>query len=255
MRLVPTVALLAHRVTCRIFQDQTTAEIVDAVLAPHGIERRWDLSRALPKRPYCVQYHESGLETVRVRAERSVVLECGESSIELTPDGIRIRGRDIRTIGTELASMQSKGSTGPSLIATDQIEIAAKEIHLFGEDSRLSLTKEAELTSGKKTVVMGGGAGLGLAGGATLAGGKVIVAGKGATLVLDAEAKLDGAMVKLNCGGEGGGVSVKDRDPKKLDTPRDVVMKKIMIRALDSDRRPMPGKHLRAQREGLDLRR
>jgi len=178
-------------------------------------------------------------ETVRIRAETSVVLECGESSIELTPDGIRLRGRDIRTIATELASMQSKGSTGPSLIATDQIEIAASEIHLFGEDSRLSLTKEAELTSGKKTVVMGGGAGLGLAGGATLAGGKVIVAGKGATLVLDAEAKLDGAMVKLNCGGEGGGVSAEDRDPKKLDTPRDVVMKHVNVRVYDESLVPM----------------
>jgi len=138
--------------------------------------------------------------------------------------------------------MQSKGSTGPAIVATEQIEIVAKEIHLFGESSRLSLTKEAELTSDKKTVVHGAGAGLGLAGGATLAGGKVIVAGKGATLVLDAEAKLDGAMVKLNCGGEGGGVSVADRDPKLLDTPRDVKTKKLNVRILDAERRPMGDK-------------
>jgi type VI secretion system secreted protein VgrG len=181
-------------------------------------------------------------ETVRVRGGSSIVLECGESSIELTPEGIRLRGRDIRTVATEQASMQSRGGAGPAVVATDQIEIVAKEIHLFGESSRLSLTKEAELTSDKKAVVHGAGAGLGLAGGATLAGGKIIVAGKGATLVLDAEAKLDGALVKLNCGGEGGGVSVEDRDPKLLDTPRDQKTKKLSVRILGVDRRPMLNK-------------
>ena len=57
-------------------------------------------------------------------------------------------------------------------------------------------------------------------------------------------------MVKLNCGGEGGGVSVADRDPKLLDTPRDVQTKKIKVRALDSRRLPMPGKHYRLTVEG-----
>jgi len=192
-------------------------------------------------------------ESVRVRGGSSIFLECGESSIELTPEGIRLRGRDIRTIGTELASMQSKGSTGPSIVATDQLEISAKEIHLYGESARLSLTKEAELTSDKKTVVHGAGAGLGLAGGATLAGGKVIVAGKGATLVLDAEAKLDGAMVKLNCGGEGGGVSVADRNPRLLDTPRDVKTKKLKLRALDAECRPLPKKKYILSVEGTPI--
>jgi hypothetical protein len=97
---------------------------------------------------------------------------------------------------------------------------------------------------------MGGGAGLGLAGGATLAGGKVIVAGSVGTLVLDAEAKLDGTMVKLNCGGEKGGVSAEDRDPKRLDTPRDVVMKKLHVRILDAQRLPMRNKKYMLTVEG-----
>jgi len=84
--------------------------------------------------------------------------------------------------------MQSKGATGPAFVATEQIAIVAKEIHLFGESSRLSLTKEAELT------------------------------------------------------GEGGGVSVADRDPKLQGTPREVKTIKLNVRILDAQRRPMRNK-------------
>jgi len=92
MRLVPAVALLAHRVTCRIFQELTTREIVDSVLAPHGIERRWDLSRSLPKRPYCVQYHESDLAFVmRMLAEDGIFFRFDHPTV----DGARATSRDV----------------------------------------------------------------------------------------------------------------------------------------------------------------
>lgn len=183
-------------------------------------------------------YVVSSNRNIRVIADTSITLQCGESSIELTPDGIRLRGRDIRTIATELASMQS---SGPSIVASGDIEIAAKEVHIFGEEARLSLTRDATLT-GEKTIVVGGGAGLGLAGSATLAGGKVIVATKGSSLVLDADAKLDGANVKLNCGGAGGGVSAEDRDPKQLITPKESPKKPLNLRVLDSAMEPIKGK-------------
>jgi len=48
--------------------------------------------------------------------------------------------------------------------------------------------------------LVGGGASLSLAGNAGLAGGEVMAASKGAQLKLDADAHLDGAEVKLNCG-------------------------------------------------------
>ncbi len=175
---------------------------------------------------------------VRLRSDQAILLECGDSSIELTPDGIRLRGKDIRTIATKLASMQS---SGPQIVATDEIEIAAKSVHVFGETSRLSLTKGAVLT-GETTLLTGGGAGLGLAGSATLSGGKVVVDGKGATLVLDGEAKLDGSLVKLNCGGEGGGVSIEERDPKRLVTPKEAKRKPLQLRVLDGYREPMRAK-------------
>jgi type VI secretion system secreted protein VgrG len=59
LRLVPRLARLQHRRTSRIFQDLTTREIVEQVLAISYIPNRWDLAQALPKRTYCVQYDET----------------------------------------------------------------------------------------------------------------------------------------------------------------------------------------------------
>jgi len=186
-------------------------------------------------------------KTLYLQAAERIVLQCGETTLELTPEGAILRGGDIRIIGSEQASMEHEG--GPLVLAKDQLDISAKEVHIFGETSRLSLTKTAELKA-PSTLVTGGGAGLGLAGSATLAGGKVVVAGKGATLVLDDEAKLDGAFVKLNCGGAGGGVAATDRDPRKLVTPQDRRRKGFQLRVLDHQEQPLALKRFDLTVEG-----
>jgi type VI secretion system secreted protein VgrG len=59
LRIVPRLARLQLRRSSRIFQDLTTREIVEQVLAISYVANRWDLAQALPKRTYCVQYDET----------------------------------------------------------------------------------------------------------------------------------------------------------------------------------------------------
>jgi type VI secretion system secreted protein VgrG len=59
LQIVPRLARLEKRSTSRIFQDQTTREIVEYVIALFSIPNRWQLTRQLPKRAYCVQYDET----------------------------------------------------------------------------------------------------------------------------------------------------------------------------------------------------
>jgi type VI secretion system secreted protein VgrG len=59
LRIVPRMARMEQRTTSRIFQDQTTREIVEYVLGLSNIQNRWQLARSLQKRAYCVQHEES----------------------------------------------------------------------------------------------------------------------------------------------------------------------------------------------------
>ncbi len=73
LRLVPRLWLLKKRRTSRIFQDLAPKQIVDRVLAEHGIAARWDLSLEHRKRSYCVQYQESDFQFVsRLLAEEGI---------------------------------------------------------------------------------------------------------------------------------------------------------------------------------------
>jgi type VI secretion system secreted protein VgrG len=73
--VVPAFRLLAHRVDCRIFQDQSVPEILEAVIKPglEAFEREFEMRDGLApeerenhyeKRDYCVQYNESDLDFV-----------------------------------------------------------------------------------------------------------------------------------------------------------------------------------------------
>ena len=60
--LVPWIWRLQHRQDCRIFQDKTTPQILEAVLTGARLPRDWlrfNLSAEYAPRNYCVQYHES----------------------------------------------------------------------------------------------------------------------------------------------------------------------------------------------------
>ncbi|UYV13427.1 MAG: type VI secretion system tip protein VgrG [Phycisphaera sp.] len=70
LELVPTIGTLETRTNCRIFQDRTTLQIVDLVLADHGIESDRDASRLgdtwpWKQRDYCVQFNETDLAFVQ----------------------------------------------------------------------------------------------------------------------------------------------------------------------------------------------
>ncbi|MDC0721499.1 type VI secretion system Vgr family protein [Nannocystis bainbridge] len=67
LTLVPAIWRLQQRSDCRIFQKQTTPQILTRVLEAAGLPRsefRLDLQAAYAPHDYCVQYRESDLEFV-----------------------------------------------------------------------------------------------------------------------------------------------------------------------------------------------
>jgi len=73
LRLVPRLALLAHRRDSRVFQEQSVPEVVQAVLDDAGVDLRLDLQLSYGPREYCVQYRETDLAFVsRLLAEEGI---------------------------------------------------------------------------------------------------------------------------------------------------------------------------------------
>jgi type VI secretion system secreted protein VgrG len=70
VRLAPRLARLGRRRARRVFQDKTTLDILEAILADWGLPHHFIVGRSLPKRPYSVQYDETDLGYVeRLLAE------------------------------------------------------------------------------------------------------------------------------------------------------------------------------------------
>jgi len=227
--------------------DQVEGEAVTLVREGYSLRVEGDASVHVgsTERPSSADFYAYGDHAIgagrciRLRADDAIVLECGESTIEMTKDGIRIESRSIKINGIETATMKGKG---PALTLTDEIEIAAKVINLYGEDSMLSLRKDATL-KGAQAVVHGGGAGLGLAGTATLAGSVVkLSAEAGASALLDANANMDGALVKLNCGGSGGWIGAPGGRPRPSAEANERPTKPLKIRLLDAHMNPYRSK-------------
>jgi type VI secretion system secreted protein VgrG len=57
--LVPSAWLLKQRKNSRVFQDQTVADIVRAILGEHQLTATWTLTKTYAPRTYCVQYQET----------------------------------------------------------------------------------------------------------------------------------------------------------------------------------------------------
>ncbi len=72
--LVPTVSTLGLARSCRIYQDQTTAEVIETVLTMYGLKKGEDFDNRvrapLPKREYVVQYQESDWAFLERQMER-----------------------------------------------------------------------------------------------------------------------------------------------------------------------------------------
>ncbi|MAL97765.1 MAG: type VI secretion system tip protein VgrG [Alteromonadaceae bacterium] len=62
--LVPRAWSATHRINCRIFQDKTAVQIVEAVLQEHQVKLVKNLSKSLYLFNYCVQYQESDWDFV-----------------------------------------------------------------------------------------------------------------------------------------------------------------------------------------------
>ena len=81
-------------------------------------------------------------DAIKLRADKSIVLQCGESVLEIGPDGIRLRGKIIDLTGSESASMTE---AGPALRLGKEGELVAETLRLFSSEASLILDKEAKL--------------------------------------------------------------------------------------------------------------
>ncbi|WP_437731441.1 type VI secretion system tip protein TssI/VgrG [Sorangium sp. So ce1335] len=80
--------------------------------------------------------------SVRVKAARSLRLSCGASSIELTPDEIKLDAKAITILGGGSVSLLGKG---PALYLTDKALVDAKAITIKTPQSFLKLDEDASL--------------------------------------------------------------------------------------------------------------
>jgi type VI secretion system secreted protein VgrG len=64
LEIVPTLARLASRTDCRIFQSQSAVDIVKKVLGDANVEFKDALTKTYTSRDYCVQYRETDLNFV-----------------------------------------------------------------------------------------------------------------------------------------------------------------------------------------------
>lgn len=82
VRIVPRVALAAHRRDTRIFQNRAVHEVIARVLKAYDVVLQWRVEAPPSVRPYCVQYEETDLDFVqRLLAEEGVAWFT-ESSVE-----------------------------------------------------------------------------------------------------------------------------------------------------------------------------
>jgi type VI secretion system secreted protein VgrG len=65
IRVVPSLWFLTRTSDCRIFQEKTVSDIVDAILGEYGIQHKeWRLNAEHERRDYCVQYRETAYDFI-----------------------------------------------------------------------------------------------------------------------------------------------------------------------------------------------
>lgn len=150
-------------------------------------------------------------ETVRIRAEQTIILECGTSTVIIGPDEVKI---DAKTITLSAASQATMRSNGPALNLGDQAEIVAKSVSIYSSGASLALDDEAALR-GKKATLASGDASVVLDKNATTTATEVkLYSADKASVELDKNASMKGALVMLNCKGDGG------QGPEGKDAPK-----------------------------------
>lgn len=87
--------------------------------------------------------HVTGTQgSIRLVAEESIVLGCGDSFLALTPDGIHMEARNLSAAGTEVLELRGKG---PSLTLREDVDLVGKAVRVYSRKASLELEDDAYL--------------------------------------------------------------------------------------------------------------
>jgi type VI secretion system secreted protein VgrG len=137
-----------------------------------------------------------------IQSDTSIVLQCGDTKVEITPDGVKMGGKAIALNGPKV----SITSPYASLAVDDNVTATGKQVTVSSSGARLALASDAKLLGAK--VQLGAGSGATASGSSgkgkdrkdkpTFVRTKILRAGKPAAgvaykLVLDGKTTLSGA--------------------------------------------------------------
>jgi type VI secretion system secreted protein VgrG len=94
-------------------------------------------------------------EEILIQSAKTIVLQCGESRVTLTPDQVTIEGKAIVVDGHESASIFGKK---PVMRLTDAVTIASDKITLTAQGASLALDSDATLLGAQVKLGKGGSA-------------------------------------------------------------------------------------------------
>jgi type VI secretion system secreted protein VgrG len=80
-------------------------------------------------------------QTVAIRAEQSLLLQVGSTTLELTPEGMKLNGKALSLKGE---SIVAEGK-GPRLTLGEEAELVSQKIGIFSKSAALELEDDAEL--------------------------------------------------------------------------------------------------------------
>jgi type VI secretion system secreted protein VgrG len=136
VQILPRLSLLSHRVTSRIFQEQTVPEIVAAVLGQAAVPMRSALAGKYAPRHYCVQYQESDLAFVtRLLAEEGIwyFFEHGAEERVVLADSVHL----CQPIAGDPKLVYREGESGEGMLRIEH--------HVFRFEVRRALASGAVL--------------------------------------------------------------------------------------------------------------
>lgn len=87
-------------------------------------------------------YLVGAAEAVRISADKKLLFVCGDTSIEMTQEGIRMVGSKLTLEGT--TSITVKGN-GPAMVLGDDAELISKKVRVIAEKSSLELDQEVKI--------------------------------------------------------------------------------------------------------------
>jgi hypothetical protein len=154
-----------------------------------------------------------------ISAQDAVRIVCGESVLEIGPQGIVISAPSVTVKGGDTVSVQAKDASlkleknKAAIDAKEETVVRAKRVAVAGEDTGLELASSGAKIEAKKNVAL---------------------ISKGASVTLDDNASIDGSKVKLKSGSGSAG-SAPAPEPDALATSW------IDVELLDQDDQPVPG--------------